>query len=284
MSGFWIPAVAAVAIVVAAQDAQGATFDLTAQGRNVLVGNDPGEVSTLLNAQANQASGSGQAVSRLNTAAIRMRGRESGSDADWLDYIAFCIQIDQALSLPGAGATPNSSYVLTPTHLGAERRNLLSTLFANAYDPAGDAAHQAAFQLVIWKLVHSEDAPDVMFDLTADMAANVERGYYNFDRAPDGSAIPNGFRNAHPGAWTKAESFLEGLDGDGTDDWETLDFASSNLSIFVSPTSQNLIALGEGVPVEMSVMPVPAGLPLALSGLGALALLRRRARRMGKHA
>ncbi len=282
MNGFWNTAAIAVVCSVSAPVAHATSFDFLAQGSDVLVGNDPGEISTLLSADANKASPDGQIVDTLYTAAIRMQGRVSDSGDIWNDYTAFCIQIDQSLNLPAAGNDPNTSYTLTQDHLTEGRRDMLATLFANAFDAFGDASYQAAFQLAVWNLVHSDDG--AVFDLTADKTENLQRGYYNFDKAPDDSDLTAGFRLAHPETWALAEGFLEGLDGDGIGDWESVDYAASNLSIFVSPTSQNLIALGEGDPVEVPVMPVPAGLPLVLSGLGALAFLRRRARQRGSAA
>ncbi|RLJ60406.1 putative secreted protein [Litoreibacter meonggei] len=114
----------------------------------------------------------------------------------------------------------------------------LNRLFSNNRSIATDnAVNSAAFQVAVWEIVY-------------ETGSSYDVGSGDF-RAGDNTAVTS-----------LAQNWLSNL---GTD------AGSYKLSFYESSTSQDLVS---GAPVP--AVPLPAGLPLLLVGVGALALTRKR--------
>jgi len=280
--------VSAMVFVMSAVSAQAVSYSLTSQGPNVLTGNQPGENSSFFQSVMNSYdpdfdNGDGtfgaQTVQGFATAQIYIQGRETGSIGPDDDFRAFCIQFDQGLAIPSNGSPPNSTYDRNTTHFDSLRRDKIATLLANAYTDGASTVEYAALQLAVWKVAHSDLTPvtGAAYDLNLDSDQNLfEGGYFNVGLDPDDVPIVNGVEDDHPSVWALTLSYLDGLDEDGSNDWDLVRFEDTTLTFLTSATSQDLVVIPEGSDIVPA--PLPAGLPLAAAGLGALAVIRRRRR------
>lgn len=167
------------------------------------------------------------------TARFHGAGQFQLQDVATLESIlAFCIDIFQVLKLP-------HTYDTTP-FVESLPMGQIEALYSNFYLDVDTADEAAGFQLALW-------------EITTERSATLDLGTGRFITTGTG---------AH---YDIAETYLNGLGGDATANWD--------LTTFYSATSQDLIS---GSFAGLASVPVPAPVMLLLTGLFGLGGMRAR--------
>ena len=205
-------------------------------------------------------------VALLYAGALQLRADAEGGAAQFDPVVAYSTEMYVSY-----GMTPTTSvaYEDHPSGISSARQTLVATLFQEAYDPTAGAVHHGAFQLALWKLLHGsiDGAGADAFDLQA--FSPVGAGAVSFGLRFSGLPLSSSFDTFFPGLFGLAQSWLDQLDGQGTD-WVLVGDIEDHVTFLSSDTSRNLVlAAGQLTPVTL-----PASAAGALLGLAVLVGLR----------
>lgn len=206
-----------------------------------------------------------QRTAALFAGSHHLKLRPSGSTDAYRDFIAFSLEVTQPIT---TSATVPVAFTDDRSRLDAARRDKIATLIFNAFNPAGSAVHHAAVQLAIWKLAYGDIASPQgdAFRLAARSSQTLSAGFFSLPQHWNGAVPAQSFALV-PGLVAMTRGYLGKIDGAGPDDWAPV--SGRHLRILTSPESQDLVSYTPAVPL-------PAAGMLLGTGLGALALRRRR--------
>jgi hypothetical protein len=157
-------------------------------------------------------------------------------------FFAYCVDLAHSI----ADGVTYSVSSLADSGFSKSTISDIDRLFTSFYNKLGDSSSMnAGFQLALWEIV----------DETSDAGYDLSSGSFTVSsKAAD-----------------QGQAFLDNLGSD------TGGYA---LSFFDTDTNQSLVGTGyESAVPDTSPVPVPAALPLLLTGLGGMAFLRRKSKR-----
>lgn len=253
----------AAALVLTVMPAAGfaATFDVLQQRANI---SDDGTGIKSVAGQISTPNPTTQAMVGTTAGSFHLSKRPAGATTQaYEDFIAFCIEVTQSIT---TNTTTPVTYTEDNSLFSGDRRALMATLLGTAFDPTQGAQHHAATQLALWKLAYGDISSSTgdAFDVRVRSSENLTGATFLSFVEPD---VNNTFDEASSGVFDLAQSWLDKLDGAGTDDWTLL--PGSRVSFLTAGGSQNLVTYTAPVPV-------PAAGGLLVGAIAGLAVLRRR--------